>query len=83
MDEQLKKEIKKLIDDAILKARIHTAEVIIDMVNEQLSDNNVDANFSFDLADDGKGVWVKGTFGNDTLIFDRNPSLIVNLKEDE
>ena len=83
MDEQLKKEIKKLIDDAILKARIHTAEVIIDMVNEQLSDNNVDANFIFYLADDGKGVWVKGTFGNDTLIFDRNPSLIVNLKEDE
>ena len=83
MDEQLKKEIKKLIDDAILKARIHTAEVIIDMVNEQLSDNNVDANFSFDLADDCYCVFFKGTFGNDTLIFDRNPSLIVNLKEDE
>lgn len=81
MDEQLKKEIKKMIDDAILKARRQTAEIIIDMVNEQLRDNNVDAEFSVDLTKDGKGVWVKGTIGNDTFIYDRNPSLIINVKE--
>lgn len=81
MDEQLRKEIKKMIDDVILKARRQTAEIIISMVNEQLRDNGVDAEFSFDLTKDGKGVWVKGMIGNDTFIYDRNPSLIINVKE--
>lgn len=62
MDEQLKKEIKNLIDDAILKARVRAVDAVIDMVNEQLRDHNVGMAFKASV---GKtGIIVESSMGN-------------------
>lgn len=53
MDEQLKKELKELIDDAILKASTRVVCTAIDMVNEQLRANNVDMTFKCSVGKTG------------------------------
>ena len=66
MDEQLKKKLDELngmIDDTILKARDKAADIVIDMVNQQLHDRNIDVTFKCSI---GKtGIIVESSMGND------------------
>ena len=79
MDEQLKKEIKKLIDDAIFDARCRAVRDVIDMVNEQLLDCNVDMTFRGSI---GKtGIIVESSIGNDWQCSYRTTIESMELKE--
>lgn len=81
MDEQLKKEIKKLIDDAIFDARCRAVCAVIDMVNEQLLDCNVDMTFRGSV---GKtGIIVESSIGNDWQCSYSTTIESMELKEDE
>ena len=81
MDEQLKKEINKLIDDAIFDARCRAVCAVIDMVNEQLRDHNVGMTFKASV---GKtGIIVESSMGNDWQCSYSTTIESMELKEDE